>query len=81
MPLIKKISETKKPVIISTGMASLKEIEEAIKILKGKNNYIILYCVTNYPANFEDFNLYNIKILQKNLTVLLGFQITQMTIQ
>ena len=65
LPLIKRISETKKPVIISTGMGTLKEIEDAIKILKGKNEFIILYCVTNYPASFKDFNLYNIKILQK----------------
>lgn len=65
IPLIKKISKTKKPVIISTGMASLKEIDNAIKILKGNNKFIILYCVTNYPATFDDFNLYNIKILQK----------------
>lgn len=72
LPLIKKISETKKPVIISTGMASLKEIEEAIKILKGKNNFIILYCVTNYPARFEDFDLYNIKILQKKFGCFVG---------
>ena len=72
LPLIKKISETKKPVIISTGMASLKEIEEAIKILKGKNKFIILYCVTNYPAKFEDFDLYNIKILQKKFGCFVG---------
>lgn len=72
IPLIKRISKTKKPIIISTGMASLKEIEEAVKILKGKNKFIILYCVTNYPANFEDFNLYNIKILQKKFGCFVG---------
>ena len=72
LPLIKKISQTRKPVIISTGMASLDEIEEAIKILKGKNKFIILYCVTNYPANFEDFNLYNIRILQKKFGCFVG---------
>lgn len=72
LPLINKISKTKKPVIISTGMASLKEIEEAVKILKGKNKFIILYCVTNYPAKFQDFNLYNIKILQKKFGCFVG---------
>ena len=72
LPLIKKISETKKPVIISTGMGTLNEIEDAIKILKGKNKFIILYCVTNYPASFEDFNLYNIKILQKKFGCYVG---------
>lgn len=72
LPLIKKISKTKKPVIISTGMASLKEIEDAVKILKGKNKFIILYCVTNYPASFKDFNLYNIKILQKKFNCFIG---------
>jgi len=72
LPLIKKISKTKKPVIISTGMASLKEIDNAIKILKGNNKFIILYCVTNYPATFDDFNLYNIKILQKKYACFVG---------
>ena len=72
LPLIKKISKTKKPVIISTGMASLKEIDNAIKILKGNNKFIILYCVTNYPATFDDFNLYNIKILQKKYGCFVG---------
>jgi len=74
IPLIARISETKKPIILSTGMASLKEIDEAIKVIKKtKNNkFVILYCVTNYPARFRDFHLNNIKILQKKYNCFVG---------
>ena len=74
LPLIKKISETSKPIIISTGMANLKEIHEAIQIIKKtKNNkFIILYCVSNYPSELKDFHLNNIKILQKKFKCYVG---------
>ena len=65
--LIKKVSETKKPLIISTGMANLKEIEESVKVAKfnGAKDITLLYCVSNYPSSINDFNLNNIKILKK----------------
>lgn len=67
LPLIKKIAQTKKPVIMSTGMANLEEIHEAVTTLK--NNYCedltILKCTTSYPASIEDSNLLTIIDLQK----------------
>ena len=57
--LIKKVSETKKPVIISTGLSSRDEIEESVKIAK-KNKakkIVLLKCSSNYPAQPEDLNL------------------------
>ena len=54
-PLLKKICKTKKPIIISTGTLSLKEIENLIKFLR-KNNckkFVILHCVTQYPAEYK----------------------------
>ena len=78
LPLIKKISETKKPVIISTGMASLKEIEDAVKILKGKNKFIILYCVTNYQLILRTLIFIILKFCRRSLAVLLVFRIIQM---
>ena len=56
VPLIKKIANTKKPVILSSGMATFKEIKYAIKILKenGCNNYAVLKCTSNYPADPSD---------------------------
>ena len=74
LPLIKKIAKTKKPIIISTGMAEMNEIEDAIKIIKkyGNKNFIILYCVSTYPAVEKDFHLYNIKILQNKFKCFVG---------
>ena len=74
IPLIKEIAKTKKPVIISTGLASLKEIEYSIKSARkyGIKDIIILYCVSSYPAKLEDFNLNNINILKKKFNCIVG---------
>lgn len=74
-PLIKKICETKKPIIISTGTLSFKEIESLVKFLK-KNNckkYIILHCVTQYPADYRNINLQTIELLRKRFKCLVGY--------
>ena len=75
MPLLKKISSTKKPIIISTGMATLKEIDRTFKTLKksGCKEIILLYCVSNYPSEIEDFNMNNISILKKKYKCTVGF--------
>jgi pseudaminic acid synthase len=72
--LVKKISQTKKPVIISTGMASLEEIETTVKIARrnGAKDLTLLYCVSNYPSSVEDFNLNNIKILKDKFKCKVG---------
>ena len=73
-PLIKKIALTKKPMIISTGMANLNEIETAYKIAKkyGAKDITLLYCVSNYPSKSSDFNLNNIKILKEKFKCKVG---------
>lgn len=75
IPLIIKIAKTRKPIIISTGMASLKEIDLAIKYAKkyGAKKIIILYCVSNYPSKYTDFNFKNISILKKRYNCTIGF--------
>jgi pseudaminic acid synthase len=73
--LIEKICKTRKPLIISTGLSLIKDIEKIYKILK-KNKckkYIFLYCVSSYPAKINDFNLNNIKILKKKFKCEVGF--------
>lgn len=72
--LIKKVAQTKKPIIISTGLANINEIDEAFKTAKkyGSKNITLLYCVSNYPANLEDFNLHNISILKKRYKCKIG---------
>ena len=72
--LIKKIAKTKKPMIISTGMATLDEISETYKTAKkfGAKDITLLYCVSNYPSSLEDFNLNNIKILKNKFKCKVG---------
>ena len=74
IPLIKKISSTKKPIIISTGMASLKEIETTFNVAKkhGSKDISLLYCVSNYPSKNSHFNLNNIKILKEKFKCRVG---------
>ena len=72
--LVKKISQTKKPIIISTGMANLEEITTTLKVAKknGAKNITLLYCVSNYPSSIEDFNLNNIRILKNKFNCKVG---------
>ena len=74
LPLIKKVAQTKKPMIISTGMSSLKEIDETFNAAKkhGAKEIILLYCVSNYPAENKDFNLNNIQILKNKFGCKIG---------
>ena len=74
LDLIKKASKTKKPLIISTGMANLGEIETSFKVAKrnGAKDITLLYCVSNYPSSINDFNLNNIKILKDKFKCKVG---------
>ena len=67
LKLVKKIAETKKPVIVSTGMASLKEIKECVKTINKYHNKIaLLHCVSGYPTPENEANLKRILSLKKN---------------
>jgi len=68
IPLIKKIAKKKLPIILSTGMASFNEINEAINAIEneGNNDIIIMHCITSYPTKPEDANLELIKVLKRN---------------
>ncbi len=59
MPLLKYIALKNKPIILSTGMSNLGEIEEAIGWIKEAGNYQItlLHCTSNYPTSYGDANL------------------------
>lgn len=72
--LINKIALTKKPVLLSTGVATIKDIDLAIKtIRKYHNNYAILKCVSAYPTPYEDLNLQGINLLKKRYKCEVGF--------
>ena len=70
--LLKEIARTKKKVIISSGMASLNEIEKALKFFP-KKKVILLHCVSSYPTLKKDANLINIKFLREKFKVTTGY--------
>ena len=66
LKLVDKIAKTKKPLIISTGMASVKEIDTCIKTVNKYHNKIaLLHCVSGYPTPENQANLKRILTLQK----------------
>ena len=69
LPYLIKIAKTGKPVIMSTGMAELKEVEEAVNVLKegGAGEITLLHCTTEYPAPFDSVNLKAMNTLRKKL--------------
>ena len=74
IPLIKKVALTKKPIILSTGMASDKEIQESVDIIKKINNkLILLHCSSEYPANLKNCNLERIPYMAKKFNCLTGY--------
>lgn len=73
-PLLKFISKNFKKIILSTGMANIQEIKNAMRIInKKKNDVSVLHCNSMYPTELEDVNLNTIKYLQKKLRVKIGF--------
>jgi len=75
IPLIKYAAKTKKPLIMSSGMASEQEIEEAVKAAReaGAKEIILLKCVSNYPAIPEEMNLRAIPAMEERFKCPIGF--------
>lgn len=77
LPYLRKIGSFKNEVILSTGMATLGEIEAAIDILikagTKKENITVLHCNTEYPTPFEDVNLLSMKTISKAFGVKVGY--------
>lgn len=67
LPLIKKVAQTGKPVIISTGMASLSDLDELVKTFRqaGGTQLILLKCTSSYPASPLGTNLRTIPVLRE----------------
>ena len=72
LKLINQIKKINKPIILSTGMGSYKEIKNAVKILKGKKVYL-LHCVSLYPCPVNSINLQRIKSLSKKFKLPTGY--------
>ena len=75
--LLRKVAQIKKPIILSTGMATLEEIKLAVEVLLqegiDKSYLTILHCSTAYPTPFEEVNLHAMNNIQKELNVDVGY--------
>ena len=74
LKLVEAIANKKKPVIMSTGMSTIEEIDAAVEILNKYNcKYLIMHCVSSYPTNPKDLNLRAINVLRKRYDCLVGY--------
>jgi len=67
LPLLKKVASTGKPIIVSTGMATVSEIDELVSTLRNNksDNFILLKCTSSYPSNPENSNILTIPHMRK----------------
>lgn len=75
LPYLIKIANLKQPVILSTGMSTLEEIETAVSVLKnnGVTDLTVLHCTTEYPTPFEDVNLNAMHTIKEKFGVKIGY--------
>lgn len=75
-PSLLRYAATKgKPLVVSTGMASLAEVDTAVRTIlsTGNDQFVLLQCTTNYPSRIEDTNLRAMVTMQKAFDVLIGY--------
>ena len=75
LPYLIKVAEIGKPIVLSTGMCTLKEVEQAVSILQkyGAKDITLLHCTTQYPAPFEDVNLNAMLTLKQEFGLPIGY--------
>jgi len=75
LPLLRYIARKKQPVIISTGMATMGEIEQAVDTVRAEGNdqIILLHCISIYPPEYETIHLRNMETLQRAFDCPVGF--------
>jgi N,N'-diacetyllegionaminate synthase len=74
-PFLKHLSEKHRPIILSTGMASLEEVADTVKFLSEAKiqELVLLHCVSNYPTSIENANLKSMSVLKNAFQVPVGF--------
>lgn len=74
LPFLKYIASKNKPIILSTGLGSFKEIQKAVETITSEHdNLILLHCISMYPPNINQINLNNIDMLGKEFNLPVGF--------
>ena len=70
--LLRHTREKGKPILLSTGMSTLEEIDHAVEVL-GKEDLIIYHCTSTYPTDNQEINLLAIKQLEERYDIPIGF--------
>jgi len=75
LPLLKYVASKQRPVVISTGMATLAEIEQAVETVRAEGNeqIVLLHCISIYPPEYDTIHLRNMATLQEAFDVPVGF--------
>lgn len=75
LPYLKKVAYLASEIILSTGMSTLKEIEQAIKVIQGisQAKITVLHCNTEYPTPYTDVNLLAMNEIKRSLNVEVGY--------
>ena len=71
--LLRESARTGKKIILSTGMSTMEEVNQAVEILKHKSDFALLHCNSAYPAPLEDLNLSCIKTLKEAYNCEVGY--------
>ena len=73
--LLKYLAEFQKPIVLSTGMSTISEIDKAIKVVESAGNFniVLLHCISIYPPKYEDIHLNNIHMLNETFGYPVGF--------
>jgi N-acetylneuraminate synthase len=70
--LLRHIRKTRKPIILSTGMSTMDQIDHAVDVL-GRNDLLLLHATSTYPATYEELNLKVIPVLAKRFGLPVGY--------
>ncbi|NLY45187.1 MAG: N-acetylneuraminate synthase [Tissierella sp.] len=75
LPYLIKIASTKKTIIMSTGMSTLDEVRDAMRVLRdnGASDIILLHCTTEYPAPYEEINLKAMATIGEEFDISVGY--------
>lgn len=75
LPYLRKIGSLRKPVILSSGMSTIGEVKEAVKVLResGAANVAVLHCNTQYPTPMQDVNLNVMNTIRNEIGVSVGY--------
>ncbi|MFW9767179.1 MAG: N-acetylneuraminate synthase [Candidatus Thorarchaeota archaeon] len=75
LPFLKLVASKGKPIFLSTGMSSLREVREAVQAIQeaGGSELLLLHCLTNYPSDIRDSNLRAMDTLKREFNLPVGF--------